>query len=74
MESNPQKYFENLELKLHGILDKIYDRRLDFGNKRVLWELSGCFKGFDIFIKEIFFESQRMYSYYVIRQKKVVIR
>ncbi len=68
-----QNYFATLTQLTEQVLDEVSWHQLDFNSDRALWEIHGSFKQYRIRLKEIFSQSGRMYSYYVIRENKVMV-
>ncbi|MDI6791283.1 MAG: hypothetical protein QME81_00210 [bacterium] len=73
MAQPTRSYFATLTNLVKDVLDKISPRRLDYNPNRALWEVHGSLEQFDIRIKEIFTQSGRIYSYYVISEGEVVV-
>lgn len=73
MAQPPRQYFATLTTLVQATLDTIDFTRLHFNHDRAIWEIHGSWKEFDIRLKEIFTESGRMYSYYVISTGQVVV-
>lgn len=66
-------YFETLTKLVHKSLDTVTFERLDDKPDRVIWEAHGLQSNYHIRLKEIFNQSGRIYSYYVIYQGDVII-
>ena len=73
MAQPTRRYFATLTTLVQNALDEISLDRLHFSPDRVIWEVHGVLRQFDVRLKEIFSQSGRMYSYYIIRAGKVVV-
>jgi hypothetical protein len=73
MAQPTRRYFTTLTDLAQNSLDKISLRRLLLEPDRVIWEVHGSVGQFDIRLKEIFNQSGRMYSYYIISAGQVVV-
>jgi len=73
MDQPTRRYFETLTDLIGKALDNIRLNQIESDSRRTLWELHGSLRESDIFIKEVFIQQGRMYSYYVIRQGEVVV-
>ncbi len=72
MAQATRSYFTTLTVLAQNALDRISLDRLDFNPDRIIWEVHGSSGQFDIRLKEIFNQSGRMYSYYVLDDNGVV--
>lgn len=66
-------YFASLIRLVEGRLDQVKLKRIEYNPQRVLWEIQGSLIEFDIRIKEICSATGRMYSYYVIKERRVFV-
>ncbi|MEA3339861.1 MAG: hypothetical protein U9R15_07835, partial [Chloroflexota bacterium] len=73
MAQPTRRYFATLTALVQENLCEISFQRLHFNPDRAIWEVHGSLKRFDIRLKEIFDQSGRMYSYYVIEEGGVVV-
>jgi hypothetical protein len=73
MAQPTRRYFATLTALVQKSLDNVSFDRLHFNPDRVIWEVHGSLGRFDIRLKEIFNQSGRMYSYYVIEGDRVVV-
>lgn len=73
MAEPTRSYFATLTTLVQNVLDEVSLKRLDYNANRALWEIHGSLGQFDIRIKEIFIQSGRMYSYYVISEDEVIV-
>lgn len=73
MAEPSRRYFETLTELIQTVLDEITLKRTDFNPKRSIYEIHGALGKFQIRIKEIFSQSGRMYSYYVILENSVCV-
>ena len=73
MAQPTRRYFTALTGLAQNALDEISLQRLLLGLDRVIWEVHGSVGQFDIRLKEIFNQSGRMYSYYIINAGQVVV-
>ena len=73
MAQPTRRYFTTLTALVRKALYKVSFHRLHFNPDRVIWEAHASLEGFDIRLKEIFNQSGRMYSYYVIEEDSVVV-
>ena len=72
MAQPTRRYFTTLTGLAQNALDEISLQRLHLGPDRDIWEVHGSVGQFDIRLKEIFNQSGRMYSYYIINAGQVV--
>lgn len=54
-------------------LDNITYQRSEQSQQRAIYELHGLWRGYEIRLKEIYSSKGRMYSYYVLRQRRVIV-
>ncbi len=73
MAEPTRRYFKTISGLVRNALDRVTLSRLDSNPDRSLWEMHGSVGKFDIRVKEIFSQSGRMYSYYVINEGKVEV-
>jgi len=73
MAEPARRYFETLNELVETALDGITLKRTDFNPKRSIYEIHGSFGKFQIRIKEIYMQSDRMYSYYVLFENRVIV-
>ncbi len=73
MEEAARKYFETLNKLVEADLDRITLKRTDFNPKRSIYEIHGSLGSLQIRIKEIYMQSGRMYSYYVLLENIILV-
>ena len=73
MAQPARRYFATLTALVQKALYNVSFHRLHFDPDRVIWEAHGSLERFDIRLKEIFNQSGRMYSCYVIAGDRVVV-
>ena len=73
MAQPARRYFTTLTALVQDTLDTIRLDRLHFNPDQVIWEVHGSLGEFDIRLKEIFTQSGRRYSYYVVKAGQVVV-
>ena len=73
MEAPTRSYFSALTAFAQDAIDSVSLSRLDFNPNRTIWEIHGRLGQLDIRLKEIFTQSGRMYSYYVIDLGEVLV-
>ena len=73
MEQPTHRYFTTLTELIRKATDNIRLNHIESDSRRTLWELHGSLGESDIFIKEVFMQKGRMYSYYLIRKGEVVV-
>lgn len=66
-------YFETLTALVKDFLAEINLTKFDQNSDRAIWEVHGFIGGYEIRLKEIFNQSGRIYSYYVIKAGQVVV-
>jgi hypothetical protein len=66
-------YFKKLTDLVRSRLSQVDFERLDINSARVVWEVHGSLDQLSIRFKEIFNQSGRIYSYYVIQQGTVLV-
>ena len=73
MAQPTRRYFATLTALVQANPCEISFQQLHFNPDRVIWEVHGSLERFDVRLKEIFDQSGRMYSYYVIEEGSVVV-
>jgi len=73
MAQPTRRYFATLTALVQKFLHNVSFQRLNSNPDRVIWEVHGSWERFDIRLKEIFNQSGRMYSYYVLKEDGVVV-
>ena len=66
-------YFTTLTNLAQSFLDEISFNQLNLNPERAVWEVHGSVGKYQVRLKEIFNQSGRMYSYYVITGGEVVV-
>ncbi len=72
MAQPPRHYFTKLTNLVGSAFNKVTLSRLDYTPQRTIWEMHGSHNEFDLRLKEIFDQSGRLYSYYVLKAGEVV--
>ena len=72
MEKASQLYFATVTQLVYDALDKIEVERLDRNPERALWEVHGMRGPYHIRLKEIHTQTERLYSYYILKENEVV--
>lgn len=73
MAQPTRRYFATLTTLVKSRLDNIRFDRLNTNPNRTVWETSGSIGQFDIWLKEIFDQSGRKYSYYILNEGVVLV-
>ena len=73
MAAAARDYFVRLTELAQSFLDQVSLNRLDLNPERAIWEVHGSIGEYQLRLKEIFNQSGRLYSYYVIKVGVVVV-
>jgi hypothetical protein len=66
-------YFASLITLVESRLDQVKLKRIEYNPQRALFEIQGSLANFDIRIKEIYSNKGRMFSYYIIEDRRVLV-
>lgn len=66
-------YFTALTTLVQSTLDELNLTEVDISPDRAIWKVHGTIGDYKVRFKEIFNQSGRMYSYYLIHQDEVVV-
>ncbi len=68
-----RNYFITLTNLIQSTLDEVSLTELDISSERAIWKIHGTVGEYKVRFKEIFNQSGRMYSYYLIHEDEVVV-
>lgn len=73
MATTPTNNFPDLIKIAREKLENILYERIEQNQQRAIYEIHGVWKNYDIRLKEIYSNEIKMYSYYVLQHRRIIL-